>query len=115
MTAPTVHVHLPAEFLLRRRRKCPTCKAVRRFAGRDAAWYGTTWTCCGCGDSWTDGERHQRPFRRGWRAEAIAAAQRTWDEAAAFDPAEHSAWVRAEVGQAGEPAVTDVRPVGGVL
>ncbi|WP_328344903.1 hypothetical protein [Micromonospora sp. NBC_00421] len=87
----------PNQFLLRRITFCPTEQKRRRFAGRDAAWYGTTWTCCGCGDSWTDGERHERPFRRGWRSAAVAAARRVWDEAAAFDPADHAAWVRAEV------------------
>lgn len=86
----------PDEFLLRRERDCPTCGSSQRFAGRDAVWYGTTWTCCGCGDSWTDGERHPRPFERGWRKKAIAAAERTWEAAAAFDPAGHSAWLHAQ-------------------
>jgi hypothetical protein len=35
-------------------------------------WYGTLWSCMACGDSWSDGERLERPFSRGWRAEKIA-------------------------------------------
>ena len=84
----------PAEFLFRRETNCPTCESNQRFAGRDAAWYGTTWTCCGCGDSWTDGERHERPFERGWRKKSIAVAEKTWADAANFDPADHVAWLR---------------------
>lgn len=88
----------PNEFLLRRITHCPTEQKRRRFSGRSAVWYGTTWTCCGCGDSWTDGERHERPFARGWRAKAMAGAKQVWEEAASFDRTEYTAWVRAELG-----------------
>jgi hypothetical protein len=39
-------------------------------------WYGTTWTCAGCGDSWQDVERLERPFKPGWRRESIERARR---------------------------------------
>ncbi|MFI7073628.1 hypothetical protein [Micromonospora sediminicola] len=98
MTAPVVHINRPDEFLPRRIVFCPVEQRRRRMAGRDAAWYGATWTCCGCGDSWTDGEMHPRPFKRAWRKEAVAAAKRMWLEAAGFNPAEHTAWVREQLG-----------------
>jgi hypothetical protein len=34
-------------------------------------WYGSEWTCAGCGDSWADGERLERPFAPGWRRRSI--------------------------------------------
>jgi hypothetical protein len=88
----------PAAYLSRHIRYCHTCKQRRRFAGRDTPWYGCTLTCCACGDSWTQGERHQRPFRRGWRKDAIARARRTWAEAAAFTTIDHIEWVKESVG-----------------
>jgi hypothetical protein len=94
----TAHLCRPDEFLFRRVMFCPTEQRRRRHSGRDAAWYGTTWTCCGCGDSWTEGERHPRPFQRGWRTKAITAARQTWEAAAAFNPADYSAWMREQLG-----------------
>jgi hypothetical protein len=44
--------------------------------GQFAERYGTTWTCCGCGDSWQDGERGERPFAPGWRKRSIEHARR---------------------------------------
>lgn len=101
----------PPAFLHRRILSCPVCKQRRRFAGREVAWYGITVSCCGCGDSWTDGERHERPFRRGWRKEAIAAAKRLWTEAAAFADVDHGQWL---LEQFGEQPVEDVL-TGGAL
>jgi hypothetical protein len=83
------HVHIGdacvmvcrSTFTYRRRvRDCPTCKRRRRFvlAVDDNPYYGSIWTCCGCGDSWSDGERMPRPFARGWRARAIAKAKARW-------------------------------------
>lgn len=67
--------------LHRRIMHCPTCDKMRRFACSWEMWYGTTTTCCHCGDSWSDGEPHPRPFRRGWRKESIARARRDWANA----------------------------------
>ena len=64
--------------LVRTARHCPTCNRVRPMAGYVAAWYGTTLTCIGCGDTWTDGEQHPRPFQRGWRAKSIGRALEMW-------------------------------------
>ncbi|MFJ5532415.1 hypothetical protein [Streptomyces sp. NPDC093261] len=99
MRQPPVAVCRPSAFLLRQIAFCPTCERRRRFAGRDCAWYGPTWTCCGCGDAWTDGERHPRPFRRGWRAEAIAAAKLQWRAAALFARSYHGRWLREQLGE----------------
>lgn len=53
---------------------CPTCNDIRQFLVEDFEWYGAKLTCLTCGDAWSDGEREERPFRRGWRKDAIAAA-----------------------------------------
>ena len=62
----------------RRVRFCPVELRRRRFAAFSDDWYGATWTCLGCGDRWTDGEMHERPFRPGWRMANVAEAKRTW-------------------------------------
>lgn len=64
---------------------CPTEGTRRRFVGFDQEWYGITWTCCGCGDSWSDGERMERPFARGWRERAMGRAKGHWDRVGADD------------------------------
>lgn len=56
---------------------CPTCERPRRMLGQFQEWYGTTWTCCGCGEQWTDGEMHGRPFCPGWRKENRERAIKT--------------------------------------
>lgn len=87
-------------FPLRRVNVCPTCKQRRRIAGADrGAWSGVIWTCCGCGDQWADGKMLERPFRPRWRRENIAAAKVTWDEAGQYTAADHSAWVREQLGE----------------
>jgi len=69
--------------ILRKISNCPTCEGSQRFVVVVPAspYYGPTSTCLACGDSWTDGERHERPFRPRWRKEAIAEAKRDWDNA----------------------------------
>lgn len=62
----------------RRVTMCPTEERRRRIVGWSQDWYSTVWTCCGCGDSWSDGERMERPFARGWRQRAIAGAKADW-------------------------------------
>lgn len=46
---------------------CPTCDRLRRFSAQFQEWYGWTKVCAGCGDMWSDGEMHERPFCPGWR------------------------------------------------
>jgi len=87
----------PPTFLIRRVAPCHNCQKRRRFVVTDAVWYGATYTCCACGDSWTEGERHPRPFRKGWRKEAIARARKKWAEAGPYNRDAHRAWVRAQV------------------
>ena len=55
---------------------CPTCQRPRRMLAQFQDWYGTTWTCAGCGDQWQDGERLERPFEPGWRRRSIEYARR---------------------------------------
>jgi hypothetical protein len=38
-------------------------------------WYGETTYCLSCGERWEDGERSERPFRRGWREESLRCAR----------------------------------------
>lgn len=97
MTDSRAVICRPSTFPLRRIVHCPTCKRRRRFAGRDAPWYGPTWTCCGCGDSWHDGERLPRPFKRAWRAEAKARAKQTWTDATGLTRDDHWNWLREEM------------------
>lgn len=73
------YICAPSPTQVRRRiLPCPTCERRRRFVCRLYEWYGWMVTCCGCGDSWEDGERLPRPFARGWRAAAIARARAAW-------------------------------------
>lgn len=55
---------------------CPVCKRRRRMLARFQEWYGLTVTCTGCGDTWTDGELHPRPFAPRWRQKAIERAKK---------------------------------------
>jgi len=54
---------------------CPTCERQRRSLAQFQDWYGWTHTCAGCGEMWTDGEQHERPFAPGWRKGNIAKAR----------------------------------------
>lgn len=114
-TMPGLVICLSETFNLRRISKCPTCKCRRRIAGVDRGlWYGIIWTCCACGDSWGDGEMLERPFRRGWRKEAIADARETW--VSASPASEHRAWIRLQMEdycQVSETVAARVEPVGG--
>lgn len=88
----------PNTFLTRRIAYCPNCRTKRRMVDAYAVWYGTTRSCCGCGDSWDDGELRPRPFKRGWRTEAIARAKAKWDASQAFDGADFKAWYYEQLG-----------------
>ena len=59
---------------------CPTCERPRRMLGQFQEYYGTTWTCAGCGDQWQDGEMLERPFCPGWRKDNIQRARKTLAE-----------------------------------
>jgi hypothetical protein len=90
--ADTLHVNAPASFPSQPRRRCPTCATVTRHAVREYGWYDPTLTCCECGDSWSGGVRHERPFRRGWRKDAIARAEQAWAAAGSVTAADREAW-----------------------
>jgi hypothetical protein len=75
---------------------CHTCERKRRMVRTwGGVWYGDTWTCLACGESWTTEGRGYRPFRRGWRAEAIARARQEW--ATALTPREYKRFARDEL------------------
>ena len=71
----TIHIHAPKIEYIAAVNDCPVCERPRRMLGRFAEWYGTTWTCSGCGDEWGDGERLERPFSPGWRSRNILQAR----------------------------------------
>ncbi len=71
-----VHINRPEVELSCQLNDCPTCERPRRMFGSFAEWYGTTWTCAGCGDQWSDGERHERPFAPGWRRRSVEYARK---------------------------------------
>lgn len=87
-----------AQFPIRRILECVTCKTKRRMLVHDEVWYGTTATCCHCGDSWQDGELYPRPTSRGWRKEAAAEATAGWLAAGRYSAADHRAWVSRQLG-----------------
>ena len=70
-----IHINRPKVESFCQLNDCPTCQRPRRMLGEHAEWYGTTWTCCGCGDSWQDGERLERPFAQGWRRRSVERAR----------------------------------------
>lgn len=76
MSEPRIHIHAPKGEYFAALNPCPTCQRPRRMLGWHVEWYGTTWTCAGCGDQWSDGERHERPFARGWRKKQIEYARK---------------------------------------
>lgn len=93
----TLNLCRPDSFPVRRTAHCPTCKSEQRMAGFLQLWYGQTLACLSCGDMWTDGEMHPRPFKPRWRAENIARAQQWWDEAEGYTDADRQAWIHAQI------------------
>jgi hypothetical protein len=71
-----IHINRPKTESFCALNHCPVCERPRRMLGQFAEWYGTTWTCCGCGDEWQDGEMLERPFAPGWRKRNVEHARR---------------------------------------
>ena len=79
---------------------CSTCNRRRRFVQSHAGlYYSDILTCLTCGDTWCDGERGERPFRRGWRSEAVTRARRQWAGAMTRD--DFRAFVHDEITELG--------------
>lgn len=70
-----MHIHAPAGTYSAAVIDCPTCERPRRMLAWFVEWYGTTLTCAGCGDQWSDGEMLERPFAPGWRRKSIEHAR----------------------------------------
>jgi hypothetical protein len=82
VVAPGVSVNMPDNRYLRKTIvRCPVCECMTEMVARHEAYYGTTLSCCRCGDSWGDGERYPRPFARGWRKAAVKKHRKLWDRA----------------------------------
>lgn len=69
--------------LVRRRVvQCPTERRRRRMVQvYGGLYYSDHLICLGCGDQWSDGERGERPFARGWREKASRHALTLWLDA----------------------------------
>lgn len=75
---------------------CPVCNERHRMvSSHSSIWYDAITTCCGCGDSWSDGFIMSRPFVRGWREAARSRARWNWNRA--VDRNAHKKWVRDEI------------------
>ncbi len=99
----TLNLCRPDSLPVRTTTRCPVCKSEQRMAGFLQLWYGQTATCLNCGDMWTDGEMHPRPFKPRWRSENIAAAQKWWDEAKGYTDADRAAWIHTQIDADKEP------------
>lgn len=95
----TVIICRANRYPIRRILRCPTCKTKRRMLAHDEVWYGTTVTCCHCGDHWQDGELYPRPSQRGWRKDAARKATTEWLAAGAYDRTAHENWVKYQLGE----------------
>jgi hypothetical protein len=71
----SLHICSPTGFAYRKVLDCPTCKCRRRMLVHMFVWYDTDITCLTCGESWANGERRQRPFAPGWRAQSVRWAK----------------------------------------
>lgn len=79
----------------RRVMECPSCKRRHRFVvSWDGAWYGTT-EYGSCGDTWQEGRRSERPFRRGWRKQRQERFRSLW--AASTTPTLWDAYSSADI------------------
>lgn len=96
--------------VIRRIVACPTEGRRRRMVVvvPDSPYYAGTLTCCGCGDSWSEGFRMERPFRRGWRKDAKARARHHWDNPYRMTDAERRAWLADWLELPQERSVVDV-------
>lgn len=85
--APGVIVNMADNRFLRKViQYCPVDECKTEMVARHEAWYGTSYYCCKCGDSWCDGEMYPRPFARGWRKSAVRRARELWDQASHGPP-----------------------------
>lgn len=96
---PALVVCSPPSFDERRVFYCPICKQRRRMLCRRFVWYGTELTCLGCGDSWTDGELHPRPFKPGWREESKQRARRLFAACAPRQKGALRRWINEQLGE----------------
>ena len=74
----TFHIHIHAPQPVKTCvtvNNCPTCERPRKMLVRYYEWYGATVICAGCGETWHDGEREERPFAPGWRRKSIERAR----------------------------------------
>lgn len=65
-------------------RDCPVCgitDSAFLSTWPGSPYYPPSLTCTNCGDSWREGGLAERPFRRGWRQDAISRAADLWERA----------------------------------
>ena len=59
---------------------CGKDEARRIVRYPNSAYYGPT-VLCECGDGWSDGFLHERPFLRGWRKREQERFEKDWADA----------------------------------
>ena len=77
----TIHIYAPPGYSYRTIQRCPTCDRRRRMVVTIYSWFGADTVCCGCGESWNEESRCERPFERGWRKRAVTGAKKLWNRA----------------------------------
>lgn len=83
----SLHIHAPKHTEASIRIfMCPVCKSDQRFLVTCYEWYSPTLDCLGCGDSWCEGERMERPFMRGWRKKKLTSLHKWIEENKPQDP-----------------------------
>lgn len=82
MTADVIVCTTPTVATRRHISACPgRCGGQRRrvvSAWPASPYYGPVFTCCACGDQWSDGELLARPFAPGWRDRNTTKALAVW-------------------------------------
>jgi len=91
-----IHICGPRGVYFRAVAICPEEQMKRRFVILDEPWYGQRWHCCGCGDTFTEDGRDQRPFMPKWREKAIHQHKELWKIATTRRDANQ--WLREEMG-----------------
>lgn len=72
-----LHVHAPKPTATWRAvMRCHHRKVRRRFVVKLYAWYGPQFTCCACGNVWSDGEWLR--YNEKMRVSAAKEARKAW-------------------------------------
>ena len=84
-----IHIYRVPSASYKQDSHCPTCGSMQPFCVTLLGGYcgGVNLTCTTCGESWSDGERNDRPFERFWRRDSIARALKKLETAVTHEEA----------------------------